>query len=164
MKKLIVTGGPKKNFTKAEKFETLKQLQTNDFNMARTSQETGVSIDSIRRWRYGFGDDVFSKLPSIDVLQRKVDTAAIHEIAQISLQTKKVIMVNSAADLLIERVQDPVVASQIPTRDLIELFKLKTETQGEKGKADSSFDQAIERFIVLKKKEKRTDMKDAGTL
>ena len=164
MKKIKKPGSSNTIYSKAEKIQTLKCLQATDFNMAKTSQRTGVSIDSIRRWRYRFGDEVFSKQPSIDVLQRKVDTAAIHEIAQISLQTKKVIMVNSAADLLIERVQDPVVASQIPTRDLIELFKLKTETQGEKGKADSSFDQAIERFIVLKKKEKRTDMKDAGTL
>lgn len=155
MKKIKTIGSPDRNYTKAEKFEALKRLQKFDFNMAKTSQQTGISVDNIRRWRHKYGDEVFSKEPRTDILQKKVDASTQREIKVIDIQTKIMTIATTALDEKGARLNDPERVVKISTSDLIAIAKLRNEINIIEPEKVDAFEFAMARIRTLRVQNKK---------
>jgi len=135
----------RKNYSRVEKIKALKRLEANNFNLAKTSQSIGVSVDSLRRWSAALGEDVFGKQPRADIAVRVANSEAELRIIRLDLQKRKEELAHKSIDILQERLRDPKKASKISISTLIEIIKLPPVVLNQPCGADS-FSDAINRL------------------
>lgn len=114
----------KRNYSKAEKFTALKKLEANDFNVQKTSKETGISSHSLASWRNEFGDKVFGKQPRADIAIRVINIEALLRIVRLDLQKRKEELAYKALDILDDCLLDPKKAQKLTPSILLEIIKL----------------------------------------
>lgn len=90
----------KGNHSHYKKIEILKQLEINNFNYLRTSKESGVARQTLRKWEMLYGKEVFAgknptqqALEEIDVELKQNDVKIMRTLYRLRMNTlQKVVL------------------------------------------------------------------------
>lgn len=123
-KRLTKSKSSKKKATYSEKLAIIRDWQDHDCKTAYILQKYKISKPTFYTWRKEFAEQAISLEPSPDVAVRRMNALAVRETTEINIATKRLGIINKAADLLNDRLDDPNKAKYFENKDLIAIIKL----------------------------------------
>ena len=137
-----------KKYTFAEITEVLLKLRTNKGVMYKTSKESGVSVDTIKRWREMYGKEVWDSTPATKEVNAQLVERIRDENAAVREKAKEV------AEKALERMLVKMDSPKVLMKDLIEAFKVaapyllpKFEAEGGKEPGSVSIENNYATFV-----------------
>jgi hypothetical protein len=117
----------RKRYTKPEKIKILQYLESVNFDMNKTGKKYGITVTTIVKWRTVYGSEAFGIKPRADIAVKKRNQIELLEISNLQLQTLKANAAAKAAQVILERLNDPERIALIPTETLIKVAALYKE-------------------------------------
>jgi len=133
----------------------------NHFNLAKTSDETGISVDSLRRWRDAMRTNVFTKVARPDIIQKTVNAFAKQEVVKTNLKTEKYKLAVLVAKLIKARLESENGTDLIQTRDLIAIIKLDEQKESDPESDVDILKKTIDKWKEFEREKKRNNAEDA---
>lgn len=114
----------KKSYSKIDKIAIIKDWHHHECDVAFVVKKYKVSRPTFWRWRNELDTEAIKVEPSTHILVKLENQCAIRDTHDLEISNKKRIVVNYAADLLIERFEDKEKAKYFENKDLIAIIKL----------------------------------------
>lgn len=116
-----------RRFSKPDKIKILQYYESVGFDKKKTTSKFKISITSLDNWRRLLGQEAFGIKPRADIAAKTRNQIQLLEISNLQLQTLKANAAAKAAQVILERLNDPERLAMIPTETLIKVAALYKE-------------------------------------